>query len=83
MPKQIARILKATMMICGMYNESGHVAVHIGLPTKSGVGGGILSVVPEKMGIGIFGPALDGAGNSVAGLALLEKISRYLDVSIF
>ncbi len=83
LPKQIARILKATMMICGMYNESGHVAVHIGLPTKSGVGGGILSVVPEKMGIGIFGPALDGAGNSVAGLALLEKISRYLDVSIF
>ena len=82
-PKQIARVLKATMMMCGMYNESGRVAVRIGLPTKSGVGGGIMSLIPNQMGIGIFGPALDDAGSSAAGLALLEQISRRLDASIF
>ena len=83
LPKQIARVLKATMMMCGMYNESGRVAVRIGLPTKSGVGGGIMSLIPNQMGIGIFGPALNDAGSSVAGLALLEQISRRLDASIF
>lgn len=82
-PKKIARVIKATMVMCGMYNESGRVAVRVGLPTKSGVGGGILSIVPDKLGIGIFGPALNEAGSSIAGLALLEKLSNRLDASIF
>lgn len=83
LPKQVARIVKATMFLCGMYNESGRVAVRVGLPTKSGVGGGILSVVPGRMGIGIYGPALNEKGSSIAGLALLEKISAFLDASVF
>lgn len=83
LPKQIAQVIKATMCICGMYNESGRVAVRIGLPTKSGVGGGILSLIPGAAGIGIYGPALNAAGNSVAGLALLEMLSDYMDASIF
>lgn len=82
-PKSIARVIKATMVMCGMYNESGRVAVRVGLPTKSGVGGGILSVIPDKMGIGIYGPALNAAGSSIAGLALLEMLSQELDASIF
>lgn len=81
--KQIARTIKATMMMCGMYNESGYVALHVGLPTKSGVGGGILSLVPEQLGIGIFGPALNEAGSSVAGLELLKRLSKEMDASIF
>ncbi len=81
MPKQIARILKATMMICGMYNESGHRQYTLDCPQKA-VWAGELIGSTRKMGIGIFGPVSTGR-YSVAGLALLEKISRYLDVSIF
>jgi len=82
-PKEIARMIKATMVMCGVYDESGEVATRIGLPTKSGVGGGILSIVPNQMGIGIYGPALNAKGSSVAGLALLEMLSVYMDASIF
>lgn len=79
----IARVVKATMTMCGMYDESGRVAVTVGLPTKSGVGGGILSVVPEQMGIGIYGPALGAKGSSIAGLGALELLSNRLELSIF
>lgn len=82
-PPHIARFIKATMVMCGMYDESGRVAVQIGLPTKSGVGGGILSIVPGSLGIGIYGPALNDKGSSAAGLVLLEKLSGHLDASIF
>ena len=81
--RRIAGIVKATMTVCGMYEESGHVAVSIGLPTKSGVGGGILSIAPGRMGIGIYGPALNAKGSSVAGLGMLEKLSRECGLSIF
>ena len=70
------------MMTTGLYNESGTYSVKIGIPTKSGVGGGLVASAP-KYGIGIFSPALDPAGNSVAGLALLEMISRELKLDIF
>ena len=55
----------------------------MGVPAKSGVGGGILAVAPGRLGIGIFGPALDDRGNSVAGTALLEELSARLGLSIF
>ena len=55
----------------------------MGVPAKSGVGGGIMAVAPTRMGIGIFGPALDRKGNSVAGIKLLERLSGELHLSIF
>lgn len=77
-----ATYAKSVMMTTGLYNESGTYSVKIGIPTKSGVGGGLVASAP-KYGIGIFSPALDPAGNSVAGLALLEMISQALKLDIF
>jgi len=55
----------------------------VGFPAKSGVGGGILGVVPGRMGIGVFSPALDKKGNSVAGIRALELLSQELNLSIY
>lgn len=81
--KEVCKKVVATMALCGMYDESGEVAITVGLPSKSGVGGGILSVVPHKMGIGIFGPALNEKGTSLAGINILNMLSEAYDLSIY
>ncbi|KAJ50303.1 glutaminase [Clostridium tetanomorphum] len=81
--KETARVVKTIMVTCGMYDASGEFAVNIGIPGKSGVGGGILASVPGKMGIGVIGPSLDEKGNSIAGIKILEKLSKELNLSIF
>lgn len=81
--KEISRIVKTIMVTCGLYDGSGDFAVNIGIPGKSGVGGGIMGAVPGKMGIGVIGPSLDKKGNSIAGLKVLEELSHKLDLSIF
>ena len=81
--KQICRVTKTIMVTCGLYDASGEFAVHIGIPAKSGVGGGILASVPKKMGIGVYGPSLDSKGNSVAGIQVLHDLSEKLDLNIF
>ena len=82
-PAEFAKYVNATLATCGMYDGSGGFALNVGFPAKSGVGGGILGVVPHSMGIAVFSPALDKHGNSVAGIRALEKISRELDLSIY
>lgn len=77
------RTVKALMATCGLYEASGRFAVRVGLPTKSGVSGAVLSVIPGQGAIACYSPPLDKEGNSVGGLFLLEQIAKSLGLSIF
>lgn len=80
--KTISTII-AIMSTCGMYNFSGEYAAKVGIPSKSGVAGGILGTIPGKMGIGIYSPALDRYGNSMVGYNIMKDISNELNLSIY
>ena len=82
-PAKYARYVNAVMLTCGMYDGAGDFALTVGVPAKSGVGGGIMAVVPGRMGIGIYSPSLNKKGNSIAGLRILRRLSRQLELSIF
>ncbi|NJP08618.1 MAG: glutaminase A [Leptolyngbyaceae cyanobacterium RU_5_1] len=75
--------VNALMLTCGLYEASGEFAVQLGLPTKSGVSGALLAIAPSFGAIACYSPALDKTGNSIAGLFLLERLTRSLELSIF
>jgi glutaminase len=80
---QNSRTVNAIMTTCGLYQASARFAVEVGLPTKSGVSGAILSIVPTQGAIACYSPALDATGNSKAGIFLLQQLAQNLNLSIF
>lgn len=78
-----SRQVNALMMTSGMYQNAGEFAWRVGLPAKSGVGGGIVAIVPQEMAIAVWSPELDDAGNSLAGVAILEKLTQRMGRSVF
>ncbi|RKS07246.1 L-glutaminase [Nocardiopsis sp. Huas11] len=78
-----ARRIMSIMLNCGTYDAAGEFAYRIGLPCKSGVGGGILAIVPGRYSVAAWGPGLDTKGNSVAGAAALEVFTDLTHCSVF
>ncbi|MEH2153592.1 glutaminase A [Nostoc sp.] len=80
---QNRRIVNAVMSTCGLYEASAQFAVRIGLPMKSGIGGGLIAIVPGEGAIACYSPGLDNIGNPVGAIALVEVLAQELQLSIF
>lgn len=78
-----AKRLKALMLTTGLYNESGEFAFRVGMPAKSGVGGGIVAMIPQLLSIAVWSPPLNSMGNSVVAFEALERFTTYLGKSVF
>ena len=78
-----AKRINAVMLTCGTYDAAGEFAYRVGLPAKSGVGGGIVAVVPGELSVAVWSPGLDSTGNSLAGTYALERFTTLTSRSIF
>lgn len=81
--KELNQRINALLLTCGLYDAVGEFAYRVGLPAKSGVGGGIIAVVPGEMIISVWSPGLDKVGNSIVGIDALEKFVKLTGKSIF
>ena len=80
-PYAVARTL-SVMTSSGMYDYAGEWIYRVGIPAKSGVGGGIIAALPAQLGLGTFSPPLDDHGNSVRGLRICEELSSHFDLHV-
>lgn len=80
---QRARRINSIMQMCGFYDEAGEFAFRVGLPGKSGVGGGIVAVHPGKYSVAVWSPGLNSKGNSYKGMKMLEALTTRVQSSIF
>ena len=81
-PQTVVRQVLSVMFTCGMYNAAGDWATQVGIPAKSGVGGGIIGAVPGQLGLATFSPRLDVHGNSVRGVSLFERFSSDMGMHV-
>ena len=80
--EHVNRVL-SVMATCGMYDYAGSWLFEVGMPAKSGVGGGIIAALPGRLGLGVFSPPLDAKGNSVRGINVCKLLSRDLGLHVF
>ncbi|AZQ73475.1 MULTISPECIES: glutaminase [Streptomyces] len=83
LPRREAKQINAVMLTCGTYDAAGDFAYRVGLPGKSGVGGGIVAVIPGRCTLCVWSPGLDARGNSVAGVAALDHFTTLTGWSVF
>ena len=77
---KIVKVVKILMLLCGMYDESGEFALKVGIASKSGVGGGIVSAAKNGVGIATYGPVLNKKGNSIGGEHILTYLSQNMEL---
>lgn len=82
-PREVARDMLTVALTCGMYDYAGEWAYSVGIPAKSGVGGGILGMLPGAGGMATFSPRVDAIGNSVRGLRVFEELSAEFELHLF